>query len=119
MPDKMLNRSILNTSFEVDENTGEFYNVNNMKLNVGQQEQFNRVVHLINKDEGGLINFDAPGGSGKTFLAEVILAYVQKNNKIAVATAISGIAATLLPLGTMCHKRFGVPVPCTANRSSK
>ena len=32
---------------------------------------------------------------------------------------MSGIAATLLSLGTTCHKRFGVPVPCTEESSSK
>ena len=66
-----------------------------------------------------MLNFDAPAGSGNTFLAEVILVYVRQSGKIAVATAMSGIAATLLTLGTTCHKWFGVPVPCTANKSSK
>ena len=32
---------------------------------------------------------------------------------------MSGIAATLLSLGTTTHKRFGVPVPCTNESSSK
>ena len=32
---------------------------------------------------------------------------------------MSGIAATLLSLGTTTHKRFGVPVPCTEESSSK
>ena len=65
------------------------------------------------------INADAPGGTGKTFLAEVILSYVRKSGNVAVACAMSGIAATLLPLGTTCQKRFGVPVPCTEESSSK
>ena len=32
---------------------------------------------------------------------------------------MSGIAATLLSLGTICHKRFGVPVPYTKESSLK
>ena len=61
----MPEESILNTSLEVDMNAKEFYNVNNLKLNVGQQDLFNRVVDLIDKDKGGLLNFNAPGESGK------------------------------------------------------
>ena len=42
----------------------------------------------------------------------VVLSYVRKNNDIAIATAKSGIAATLISLGSTFHKRFGIPVPC-------
>ena len=35
MPEELLNRSILNTRFKVDENAEEFYNINSLKLNVG------------------------------------------------------------------------------------
>jgi hypothetical protein len=66
-----------------------------------------------------LYNFDAPGGSGKTFLANVILAYVRQSGCIAVATAMSGIAATLMKLGTTFHHRFGVPIPTLSDSSSK
>lgn len=72
----------------------------------------------IDSGEGGLYNFDAPGGSGKTFLANVILAYARKDDKVALAMALSGIAATLLKLGTTFHKRFGVPIPCLSDSSS-
>jgi ATP-dependent DNA helicase PIF1 len=75
-------------------------------------------VHLDN-DEGGLYNFDAPGGSGKTFLANIILAYVRKEGKVALAMALSGIAATLLKLGTTFHRRFGIPIPCLSDSSSR
>ena len=44
---------------------------------------------------------------------------MRKSKNVAVACAMSGIAATLLSLGTTCHKRFGVPVPCTEDSSSK
>lgn len=35
-----------------------------------------------------------------------------------LAMALSGIAATLLKLGTTFHKRFGVPIPCLSDSSS-
>ena len=43
------------------------------KLNEGQRAIYDKIVDLMDKDEGGLMNTDAPGGTGKTFLAEVIL----------------------------------------------
>ena len=54
---------------------------------------------------------DAPGGSGKTHLANLILAYVRKEGKIALATALSGIAATILTLGNTFHRQFEAPIP--------
>ena len=44
---------------------------------------------------------------------------MHKTGDVAVACAMSGVAATLLSLGTTCHKIFGVPVPCTEESSSK
>ena len=41
------------------------------------------------------------------------------SGKIAIATALSGIAATLLRLGTTYHRRFAVPIPYTPVSSSK
>ncbi len=54
---------------------------------------------------------DAPGGTGKTFLLNTILAYNRKDLHIALATASSGIAATLLKLETTAHSRFKLPIP--------
>ena len=80
---------------------------------------FEQIMGHIDNNEGGLYRFDAPGGSGKTFLANLILAYVRKQNHIAIATALSGIAATLLKLGTTFHRRFGAPIPDFKDSCSK
>jgi hypothetical protein len=40
------------------------------------------------------------------------------NHKIAIATALSGIAATLLKNGTTFHRRFGAPCNCTEESTS-
>lgn len=34
---------------------------------------------------------------------------------MALATATTGIAAELLPLGDTVHKKFGIPIPCSSN----
>ena len=53
---------------------------------------------------------DGPGGIGKTFLYRTILATLRKARHIAIATATSGIAATLLPGGRIAHSRFKIPL---------
>ena len=119
MPDSTLVREIADTGTEVDPEAESFFEENIGKLNEGQKAIYDKIVGIIDSDGEGLINTDAPGGTGKTFLAEVILSYIRKSGDVAVACAMSGIAATLLSLGTTCHKRFGVPVPCTEESSSK
>jgi hypothetical protein len=53
---------------------------------------------------------DAPGGAGKTHLLKAILSYVRGTmGKIAIASATTGIAATLLPIGQTAHSAFGIP----------
>ena len=53
---------------------------------------------------------DAPGGTGKTFLLNTVLATIRSRSEIALATASSGIAATLLSGGRTLHSRFRVPL---------
>uniref|UniRef100_A0A0L8G197 ATP-dependent DNA helicase n=1 Tax=Octopus bimaculoides TaxID=37653 RepID=A0A0L8G197_OCTBM len=52
---------------------------------------------------------NSPGGTGKTFVVKLLLAKVQEN-KIALATVTSGIAATLLPGGLTAHSTFNLPL---------
>jgi PIF1-like helicase len=50
------------------------------------------------------------GGTGKTFLINLVLAKIRADGGIALSTASSGIAATLLDGGTTAHSRFKIPV---------
>jgi len=59
---------------------------------------------------GFFILFYAPGGTGKTFLISLILAEIRSNNGIALAVALSGIAATLLDGGSTAHSAFKLPL---------
>ena len=76
------------------------------------------LLNHVEHREGGLYNLDAPGGSGKTLLSDVILSKVRMLREIAIATDMSGIAATLLRLGTTFHRRYGAPVPCDGQSCS-
>ena len=64
---------------------------------------------MVNK-RGGIIFLDAPGGTGKTFLLNLILARIRMENKIALAVASSGIAATLLDGGRTAHSTLKLPL---------
>ena len=61
---------------------------------------------MMDGDEGGMLLLDAPGGTGKTNL---ILAKLRSKGKIALATASSGIAATLSG-GRTLHSTFKIPL---------
>jgi ATP-dependent DNA helicase PIF1 len=104
---------------DFDPQAQSFFDECSPLLNEDQQSIFDTIKTHIDNEEGRLYSIDAPGGSGKTFLANVILAYVRKDNHIAFAMAMSGIAATLLKLGTTFHRRIGVPIPCMSDSSSR
>ncbi|KAL7085708.1 hypothetical protein ACP275_14G295400 [Erythranthe tilingii] len=79
------------------------------QLNEGQQQIFDRLVHLIDSRRQGFLFLDGPGGTGKTFLYRALLAYVRSRGNIALAVATSGVAASLLPGGRTAHSRFNLP----------
>ena len=66
-------------------------------LTSDQQEVYDTFCSMIKGDDGGMIFLDAPGGTSKTFLINLILAKLQSEGKIALATASSGIATTWRP----------------------
>jgi len=103
---------------EFDTNAETFFQANRSKLTQDQENIFQKISKHIDEETGGLYAIDAPGGSGKTFLCNVILAYARKQNKIAIASALSGIAATLMVKGTTFHRRFGVPIDCSEDSTS-
>ena len=58
-----------------------------------------------------LFFINAPGGYGKMFLIEALLATVRGLGKVALAVASSGIAAELLEGGRTAHSQFKIPIP--------
>ncbi len=103
---------------EFDIHAETFFQANRSRLTQDQENIFLTITKHIDEETGGLYAIDAPGGSGKTFLCNVILAYARKQNKIAIASALSGIAATLMVNGTTFHRRFGVPIDCSEDSTS-
>jgi len=58
---------------------------------------------------------DGLGGTGKTFLYMALFARVHSEGLIAIATATSGIAASILPGGRTAHSRFKIPIKLASN----
>ncbi|XP_017484852.1 PREDICTED: uncharacterized protein LOC108373467, partial [Rhagoletis zephyria] len=75
-----------------------------------QKKAYDKIMQRVTKGDGGIIFLDAPGGTGKTFLINLILASVRMRNGIAVAVASSGIASTLLDGGRTAHSALKLPL---------
>ncbi|XP_076031073.1 uncharacterized protein LOC143019319 [Oratosquilla oratoria] len=56
------------------------------------------------------IFLDAPGGTGKSFVLNILLDTVRSQGKIALAVASSGIASTVLHGGRTAHNMFKIPL---------
>ena len=97
-------------------------------LNADQKIIYDSIIKLLNKsyydiiietfndkENQSVFFVDGPGGYGKTFLFNIILAYVRSQKKIAIAVASSGIAALLLNGGRTAHSKFKIPLNLTEN----
>jgi predicted ATPase len=100
---------------ERDPTARNFYEQNSSLMNTQQDAIYHVIKDKIDNPTPNINDsfffIDAPAGTGKTFLMNIILAYVRMNNGIAIATASSGIAGTLLNMGTTVHNRFKLPIP--------
>ncbi|CAI9303740.1 unnamed protein product [Lactuca saligna] len=79
-------------------------------LNKKQKLAFDTIIGKVESNNGGAFFIDGPGGTGKTFLYRALLANIRLKAHIALATATSGIAASLLPGGRIAHSRFKIPL---------
>nr|XP_048324704.1 uncharacterized protein LOC125421033 [Ziziphus jujuba var. spinosa] len=79
-------------------------------LNIEQKYAYDQILDKVFSKVPGLFFIDGPGGSGKTFLYKTILAAVRSKGLIALATASSGVAASILPGGRTAHSRFKIPL---------
>ncbi|XP_031112102.1 uncharacterized protein LOC116016078 [Ipomoea triloba] len=80
------------------------------KLNDMQRLAFDKIMGVVHSDSSGVFFLDGPGGTRKTFLYRCLLAKVRSQGFIALATASSGIAASILPGGRTAHSRFKIPI---------
>nr|GMD31126.1 ATP-dependent DNA helicase PIF1-like [Ipomoea batatas] len=80
------------------------------KLNVEQRSTFDTIMAGIISNSGGVYFIDGSGSTGKTCLYKCLLTTVRSRKWIALATASSGIAASILPGGRIAHSTFKMPI---------
>ncbi|XP_060873898.1 ATP-dependent DNA helicase pif1-like [Metopolophium dirhodum] len=105
---------IAETSYDYDI-LSNYIQENEPKLTNDQQVVYNTILQSVLQDNGELFFFDAPGGSGKTFMLNLLLAKLRVERIISLAVASSGIAATLLQNGKTAHSAFKLPLDLQTN----
>ncbi len=103
-------------SYDTDK-MNEYVQLNEPLLNADQLPIYNEVLQRLDDRKGGIIFINAPGGTGKTFLINLLLARIRKKKQIALAMASSGIAATLLTGGRTAHSTLSLPIGLIQNET--
>ncbi|XP_028121112.1 uncharacterized protein LOC114318414 [Camellia sinensis] len=101
-----INRLLLQHNKNISE-----YDLPEMTMNLDDNSTIPKVI----QDELSIVTLredlnSIPRGTGKTYLYRALLASVRSQGRIAIATATSGIAVTLLPGGRTAHSRFKIPL---------
>ncbi|XP_020194319.1 uncharacterized protein [Aegilops tauschii subsp. strangulata] len=99
----------------IEESTVEFDESDtklSSSLNLEQRAAYDEILLAVERGDGGVFFVDGPGGTWKTFLYRAMLAKVRGEGKIAIATATSGVAASIMPGGRTAHSRFKIPLSC-------
>ncbi|KAL6847111.1 hypothetical protein ACP4OV_022964 [Aristida adscensionis] len=84
-------------------------------LNEEQRAGYDEIIHHVLNNKSQVFFIDGPGGTGKTFLYKALLAKVRSEGLIAIATATSGIVASILPGGRTAHSRFKILLKLAEN----
>ena len=113
------------TILDISSQTNVIYNTEILKEQVSSNfQKFNRcqsiayqeilqTVNLNNdKKKSNLFFIDGPGGTGKTFIYNTLLAEVRSRKESAIALASTGVAALLLDNGHTAHSVFKIPLKC-------
>ncbi|KAG5560632.1 hypothetical protein RHGRI_003828 [Rhododendron griersonianum] len=79
-------------------------------LNLEQKSAYDIILDQVSSNVNGLFFNDGPGGTGKTHLYRALLATIRSKGMIAIATATSGVAASIMPGGRTSHSRFKIPI---------
>ncbi len=87
-----------------------YINQNLSRLNICQETVVIVVFNIVAQGEGVVFFLDGPGGLGKTFVYNVLLASVRWDGHVAIGVAFSGIAALLLEGGRTSHSVFEIPI---------
>jgi hypothetical protein len=83
-------------------------------LNERQTIILETIIQLTDQSESGLIYIDGPGGTGKTYLMNVIIHYLSASECPVITVASSGVAGLMLVNGMTAHSLFKIPLDISA-----
>ena len=88
-------------------------------LNPEQLQIFNRVMNSVNMpEESNCFFIDGPGGSGKTYLLNIISKVLRAHEHVVQPFATTGIASLLMEGGRTAHSGYKLPIPCNESSTS-
>lgn len=96
----------------------ELVQTNLPKLVADQRQAFDCICDNVNSNDPKVFFLDASGGTGKTFLINLLLTHVRSTGNIAIGVASSGIAATLISGERTAHSTFKLPLNVLCGQES-
>ena len=94
----------------IPEVQAEIAETNYSSMNEDQKHLVKTILDAIDNKIGGIFAAEASGGTGKTYTFNTLLAKLRSRGEIAVAMAISGLAATFFDGGRTVHHKLKVPI---------
>jgi hypothetical protein len=79
-------------------------------LNPEQVSGYTEIIERVINRKGRVFFVDGPRNTSKTFLCRCLIVIVRSEGLIAVATATSGITASIMPGGRTAHSLFNIPI---------
>uniref|UniRef100_A0A0D2ZVW7 ATP-dependent DNA helicase n=1 Tax=Brassica oleracea var. oleracea TaxID=109376 RepID=A0A0D2ZVW7_BRAOL len=80
------------------------------QLTEEQRAVYDQIIGSVDSSLGGVFFVYGFGGTGKTFLWNILSAAIRSRGDVVLNVASSGIAALLLPGGRTAHSRFSIPI---------
>ncbi|GJJ68098.1 ATP-dependent DNA helicase PIF1 [Entomortierella parvispora] len=83
-----------------------------LPLNQGQRQAFDTIIQAVQRQDvqGNLFFVDVPGGTGKSFLYNRLIAHFLDHQQDVIPVASAGIAALVLTGGRTAHSTFNIPI---------
>jgi hypothetical protein len=111
-----LHEKITDIDYNITQNLNDSDNIVQQikSLTNAQEIIFNKVINAVkNENHDKYIFVDGPGGTGKSYLLNLLIDYFNKDKVNVLAVAWTGIAANLLKNGKTVHTTFKLPLNIT------
>ncbi|PUZ46146.1 hypothetical protein GQ55_7G026400 [Panicum hallii var. hallii] len=114
-----LHKTVADHYRELTEEQNLRFDEDNLKildiLNAEQMAGYEEILDHVLNSKGQAFFVDGPGGTGETYLYKALIAKVWLMDLIVIASATSGIAASIMPGGRTAHFQFKIPIKLSDN----